>query len=134
VKHFSWIITIPILIVTALFAVTNREMVSLTVWPWVISLPTWLLILGCMLIGFLFGTVVAWFSGGERRRRARRLRERVQVQARQLTELRSELAAALARSTAAAGSRAAGVASSAAAALPFRGGAVVEPARRSASD
>lgn len=88
-KHLSWIVTLPVTVVVVIFAVANREQAVLSFWPlpWSAGLPIWLIVLGCLLTGFLFGATVAWLSGGPRRRRARQTAERARELARQLAEL-----------------------------------------------
>jgi uncharacterized integral membrane protein len=89
VKHLSWIVTLPVTLVVVIFAVANREQAVLSFWPlpWSAGLPIWLIVLGCLLTGFLLGATVAWLSGGPRRRRARQTAERARELARQLAEL-----------------------------------------------
>jgi uncharacterized integral membrane protein len=88
-KHVSWIVTLPVTLVVVIFAVANRELAVLSFWPlpWSAGLPIWLIVLGCLLAGFLLGATVAWLSGGPRRRRARQTAERARELARQLAEL-----------------------------------------------
>src|SRR5262249_10605550 len=57
----------------------------------------YLVALLCVLFGFIAGGVVAWVSGGRRRRKARALADRNALLQRQLEELRRELAAASSR-------------------------------------
>ena len=94
-KHLSWIVTLPVTLVVVVFAVANREEVALSFWPlpWSAGLPIWLIVLGCLLAGFLLGATVAWLSGGPRRRRARQTAERARELARQLAELQRRQAA-----------------------------------------
>ncbi len=49
-----------------LFAVSNREAVTVQVWPlpYQISLGLYAVILWVLLIGFLVGLIVAWIMGG----------------------------------------------------------------------
>lgn len=78
-KHFSWILTLPLTIVVIAFAVANREFVPLDLWPFEIAvpLPVFVLVLGSMFIGFLIGALTMWLSSGKRRRQARVTRRRL---------------------------------------------------------
>ena len=94
-RRFTWIITLPITILVVLFAVMNRESVTLNLWPlpWDIGAPLYLLTLGCILFGFLFGLLVMWLSHGGTRRRSRDLSRRVDAQANELNALRRNVQA-----------------------------------------
>lgn len=106
-KHLSWIVTIPVMVIVVVFAVANRDDVLLRFWPlpWSSELPVYLIVLGCLFLGFVLGGVVTWLSGAPRRRRARRTAERAREMSRQLAELqrRQETAADAARQAATAG-------------------------------
>jgi putative membrane protein len=78
-KLLFWVFVALVGVVVALFAVSNREVVSLGLWPlpFVLDLPLYLVILAAWLIGLLVGALCAWFAGrhgrGEGRRRLRRI-------------------------------------------------------------
>jgi uncharacterized integral membrane protein len=71
VKHFSWILTLPLTVVVIVFAVANRDFVPLDLWPFEIALqvPVFALVLGSMILGFLIGALAMWLSGGAARTR-----------------------------------------------------------------
>jgi putative membrane protein len=56
------IVTIPLTILFAVFAVANREQVSLSLWPLDIALqlPLFLLALGTLALGLLIGAFLIW--------------------------------------------------------------------------
>ena len=86
-RRFGWIVSIPVIIIVALFAVNNRQSVDLELWPlpWALPpVPLFVLTLGAILFGFLFGCLVMWLTGGKHRRRLRDAR-------RDLDAARSEL-------------------------------------------
>ncbi len=89
VKHFSWILTIPLTLVVVIFAIANREFVPLDLWPFGLSrpLPIFVLILGGMFVGFLIGALVMWLSSGKQRKRAREARHQVAKLERRVKEL-----------------------------------------------
>jgi len=98
-RLLSWIIMAPVTAVVIVFTVENLQDVEIGLWPfagkW--SVPLYLVALLCILFGFIAGGVVAWVSGGRRRRKARALADRNVLLQRQLEELRRELAAASSR-------------------------------------
>jgi uncharacterized integral membrane protein len=75
-KRLSWIVTLPLMLVVVVFSLANRGPVSLDLWPFKesITLPLFVPLLVAVFIGLVIGGVVAWFSGGKKRRRARDLR------------------------------------------------------------
>jgi uncharacterized integral membrane protein len=79
-------------IVLVVFAVSNRGMIALGLWPLpdVVELPLFLIILGCLLIGFVAGEMAAWVSGRHWRREVRRSARRVAVLERELETVRAE--------------------------------------------
>ena len=86
-RRFGWIVSIPVIIIVALFAVDNRQSVDLEFWPlpWALPpIPLFVLILGAILFGFLFGCLVMWLTGAKHRKRLRETR-------RDLDATRSEL-------------------------------------------
>lgn len=87
-NRLVWIITLPIALLVILFALMNRQEVTLSLWPlpWEIGAPLFLFTLGAIVFGFLFGAVVAWVSGGATRQRLRAVR-------REMEAARDELAA-----------------------------------------
>ena len=91
-RRFSWVLTIPVLIVIVAFAVANRTPVAFDLWPLEMSaeLPLFAVVLGSLFAGLVIGGVTAWLSGAESRRRARRARNRATELEREIGRLRSE--------------------------------------------
>jgi lipopolysaccharide assembly protein A len=87
-KLMFWIVVVPAATVLALFAGSNREAVTLGLWPlpFAFDLPLYLAILGALLIGFISGAAAAWIAGRHRRRENRR-------RGRRIAALETELAA-----------------------------------------
>lgn len=75
-RRFAWIVTLPIIAIITVFAVMNRQDVALNLWPlpWEFATPLFLLTLGLILFGFLFGVLVMWFTAGRQRRQLRQAR------------------------------------------------------------
>jgi uncharacterized integral membrane protein len=74
-------------LLVVLFAVSNRQRVTLEIWPlpYQLSLGLYAVILLALLMGFAAGAIGAWMVGGTRRREHRRLK-------RQLRSLEQSLA------------------------------------------
>ena len=74
------------------FAVSNREPVSLGLWPlpFLVGLPLYLLVLLLLLIGFIIGAAAGWLGGRNARRELRRRRRRVEALERELVAARSQ--------------------------------------------
>ena len=75
------IVTIPPLLLLALFAGSNRGSVTLGLWPtdYSATLPLSLAILSASLLAFLCGGLVVWIGTLSRRRQLRRLEETVRL-------------------------------------------------------
>jgi uncharacterized integral membrane protein len=87
-RLFHWLVTAPLAVVLIVFAVNNRDAVTLSFWPLPVTLqaPVYLIVLLSLLAGFLIGELVAWTNGRRWRRQARHSAKRV-------TELERTLAA-----------------------------------------
>lgn len=83
-----WLFVLIAAVVLALFAVSNREGVSLAFWPvpFAVELPLYLLVLAAAAFGFIVGELAAWFG-------ARRWRQEVRQRGRRIAALERELAA-----------------------------------------
>ena len=73
-KVLALIITLPILMVAASFAVSNTGPVTLALWPFQteIALPIVLLLFAVLLAGFLLGAFISYLGSAGVRRRMRR--------------------------------------------------------------
>ena len=78
-KLINSIIAAIVALVVILFAVSNREQVSVELWPlpYQLSLSLYAVILLTILIGFIAGVIAMWLVSAGRRREARRLRRQV---------------------------------------------------------
>ncbi|MDJ0608638.1 MAG: LapA family protein [Kiloniellales bacterium] len=83
-KHFTWIITLPITLLVVTFAVVNRDLVAVDLWPlpMTVGTPLFVLVLGSALAGFLIGGLVMWWSAGKQRQKLRALRRETERLAR----------------------------------------------------
>ena len=87
-KLFYRLVIALVALVLVVFAVANREAVTLDFWPLPISLqaPVYAVALLTLLAGFLIGELVAWINGHHWRREARRMTRRVEDLERALAE------------------------------------------------
>ena len=85
-RFLRWIALAFVAVLLILFAVSNRAIVSVGLWPLpdVVDLPLYLVVLGTLVVGFFAGDLVAWVGGWRWRREARRSRERIAMLEREL--------------------------------------------------
>ena len=88
------LIALPLLLLLVLFALSNRQPVSLHIWPtdYAATLPLSLAVLGSMAVAFLAGGLLVWVSELVQRRRARRAEQTVRLLEAQVQELKARLA------------------------------------------
>jgi uncharacterized integral membrane protein len=86
VKLVHWVVTAPLALIFVIFAVANRDVVSLSFWPLPIELraPVWTVVLLTLLAGFFIGEFVAWINGRRWRRQARDKARRIEALEREL--------------------------------------------------
>lgn len=75
-KALFWLLYLPLLVIVAVFAASNRHVVeiSLDPFPFDIDVPLFMVVLVSVLIGLLAGGFSAWRSGRHWRQNARQLR------------------------------------------------------------
>lgn len=63
-KFLFWLISLPLAILIAIFAVNNRTLVGISLWPtpFTVDMPVYLLILGSLGLGLLLGALLMWFG------------------------------------------------------------------------
>lgn len=79
-------------VVAVVFAITNRALVTLNLWPLGVTVkaPLFLILLGGVFVGLLIGGTVAWLSGAKARRRAREAERRSAELQREIARLQRE--------------------------------------------
>lgn len=89
-----WTVVIIVAAVVALFAASNRETVSLGLWPlpFLAQAPLYLVVLAALVIGFAVGAFVLWARGRGRRRQLRECRRQNEALARELAATQAQLA------------------------------------------
>ena len=87
-RTFRWILIGLVALALIIFAVDNRETVTVSLWPLPIeaSAGLYLVVLLTLLAGFFLGELIAWMNGHRWRREAR-------LKAKRVDELERELAA-----------------------------------------
>ena len=72
-RIISFITMIVVGFVVILFSITNRQSVVLDLWPLplFVDVPIYGVVIATAVIAFIAGGIVAWYSGGRARRRAR---------------------------------------------------------------
>jgi uncharacterized integral membrane protein len=95
-KLVFWIVIAAVATILALFAASNRDAVSLALWPFgfALDLPLYLAILATFLTGFIIGAVCAWVGGRRWRREVRRNRRRITALERELAATQAQLPSA----------------------------------------
>jgi len=93
VKLLAWIIMVPVALAVISFSVNNRATMTVDLWPAPFSLdaPAFAVVLVSVVLGMVIGAIIAWFSGGKTRQRARAHRRRADANARELAALRQQL-------------------------------------------
>ncbi len=92
-RLITWLIGVAVAITTILFAVSNRETVSVTLWPFpfAIDLGVYIVVLVGVFAGFLVGALVTWLAGAKHRRRVRQQRAEIRSLEGELADARSRL-------------------------------------------
>ena len=67
-----WIFVLLVALVLAVFAVSNRESVTLGLWPapFLVEIPLYVAMLAALAVGFVLGEVAAWIARRRRREAA----------------------------------------------------------------
>jgi uncharacterized integral membrane protein len=94
VRLVYWFVTAALALILIVFAVSNREEVSLSFWPFELEKPwpLYLVVLLALFVGFLLGEFVAWVNGRRWRREARARGRRIEALERELAATHSRLA------------------------------------------
>ena len=85
------LLTGPLVLLLLLFALSNRQMVQVALWPtdWSVDVMLSVVVLGAAAIAFLLGALTVWLSEMARRGRLRRAEQRVALLEEQLRGLKS---------------------------------------------
>lgn len=93
-KFIFWIVLLAISFVIIAFSVTNRNVVTVDLWPspYSIDLPLFGVAVVGIFVGFIWGGVISWVYGGKTRQRIRNMYRRSESDKRDLAMLRQKLA------------------------------------------
>jgi lipopolysaccharide assembly protein A len=93
-RYLYGALTLLVAIVCAVFAVSNRTPVALSLWPFAgaLELPVFILVLGTTLVGLLLGLKIGWLVAMPGRLARRRLAQRLVVAEQDVRRLKAEIA------------------------------------------
>ncbi len=98
-KFVFWLVLVPLAIVILMFAVANREMVTVSFDPFSphqpaasVSVPLFVLIFALVILGVILGGIAAWLRQGRHRKAARVHQSHVVTLKREIDSLHSKLA------------------------------------------
>ncbi len=92
-RLFSWFVIVPAALAVVAFSVSNRAPVTVDFWPlpFTAELRVFAVVLVSVFAGFVLGGLVAWISGGKRRRQARAMARRAKSAEAELARLRDKV-------------------------------------------
>ena len=93
-RLFSWFVVVPTALAVVAFSVSNRAEVTVDFWPvpFTSEFRVFAVVLASIFAGFVLGGLVAWISGGRRRRRARAMARRAKAAEAEAARLRDKVA------------------------------------------
>ena len=85
-KWLSWLVIALLALFCTVFAVSNRDVVTLTLWPlpFALTAQLYLVVLLTVLVGFLVGLLAGWVASWRVRRAARERKRRIETLEREL--------------------------------------------------
>ena len=92
-RLFSWFVVVPTALAVVAFSVSNRAPVTVDFWPlpFISEFRVFAVVLVSIFAGFVLGGLVAWISGGRRRRRARAMARRAKAAEAEVARLRDQV-------------------------------------------
>ncbi|MSO98381.1 MAG: DUF1049 domain-containing protein [Rhodospirillaceae bacterium] len=98
-RFINTLIAVVVAVVVVLFAVSNRSVVIVELWPFPVRIEAGLyaVILFAALLGFAAGAIGAWMGGGQTRRDLRAAKRRQRDMEQSLARMKEDLAAARAK-------------------------------------
>ncbi len=93
-RLLSWFVIVPAALAVVAFSVSNRAEVVVNFWPlpFTSEFRVFAVVLVSIIAGFVLGGLVAWISGGKRRRRARAMVRRAKAAEAEVARLRDKVA------------------------------------------
>lgn len=92
-KILIWLIVLPVVLVAAFFAIANRDVVTVDLWPFwqAVSLPLFAALAGALYFGILIGALIGWWGGRHARARARAEHRRAEILTQENAALQTRL-------------------------------------------
>ena len=92
-RLLSWLTMLMVGLVVIVFSISNHSMVTLDFWPLPVlqDTPIYIPVLTSGVFGFGFGAIIAWFSAGASRRKARTANRRASNLEKDLTVLQKKI-------------------------------------------
>src|SRR5262245_31927252 len=92
-KILIWLIFLPIVLIAAFFAIANRDVVTVDLWPLAspVALPLFAALAGALYVGMGLGAILTWIGGRRTRQRARAEHRRAEVLATENAALQARL-------------------------------------------
>jgi len=93
VKVFRWVVAALVAALLVIFAISNRQSVDVTFWPFPVTIESALslVVLGAVVIAFLIGQFVAWLGAQRWRHEARAKQRRIEALERELAATQAQL-------------------------------------------
>lgn len=93
-RALKWLVTLPLIILLLVFALSNRAAATLNFWPFdlTLALPLSFMLVATLVLGLLLGGFTVWLGDLKHKLEANRLRHEVTALNRRIAEL--QLAAA----------------------------------------
>ena len=90
-RLLTWSLSLIVAFVTVSFAVSNRDGVVITLWPFpfALDLGLYIIVLASVLGGFVVGSLASWLAAGKHRRQARKQRAEIRNLESELDAVRS---------------------------------------------
>ena len=91
-----WLVIGFVALLLVVFAISNRQIVEVTFWPFpaIIDSALSLIVLGAIVLGFLVGQSLAWLGAQRWRSEARVKQRRIEALERELAATQTQLASA----------------------------------------
>ena len=92
-KSLYWCVAGSLMFLAVDFAISNRGLVELTLWPLPgsMTVPVFILAFGAFTVSFFAGGLVAWVGAGKTRVRARAAERKVREEEREIADLKRKL-------------------------------------------
>ena len=92
-RLLSWLTMLMVGIIVIVFSISNHSIVTLDFWPLPVfqDTPIYVPVLTFGIFGFGLGAIIAWFSAGASRRKARKANRRASSLENDLTKLQKKI-------------------------------------------